>query len=97
MSRSKHSRDLFKNWESWWFLKVRTVSGVQAETHGYKMQMNVCLGTSDEQGLVPAFPFSLPLDYRKACIFMTIPYFGSFLPLENSKCCILEQPLQAVG
>lgn len=70
--------------------------------HVYSMQINVCLGTSnewDDRGFpfLPAFPFLLPLDYRKAFSFITIPHFGSFLSLENSKCCILEQPLQELG
>lgn len=48
MPRLKHNRELFRNWESWWFLKVAVMSGIQAEKHVYKMQINVCLGTSNE-------------------------------------------------
>ena len=48
MLRLKHSRELFTNLGPWWFLKVRVMSGVQTEMHVYKMQINVCLGTSKE-------------------------------------------------
>lgn len=48
MPRLEHNKELFRNWESWCFLKVRAMSRVQTEIHVCKMHMNVCLDTTNE-------------------------------------------------